>query len=145
VKISANCLSVPMYLISISPFSTWSLKKWCLLSRCPILLWKTGFLATDMALVLSYKRGTLSKLTPKSFMVCTIHRIWEQQLHTQPLWIGQLKIVFEKTSKRDKIQENDKSQKCFYDQSHNPQNQHQKKQQDSVKKQNTKSQTRLCV
>jgi hypothetical protein len=37
-------------------------------------------LATDMALVLSHMRRTLSKLTPKSLMVCTIHRIWEQQL-----------------------------------------------------------------
>jgi hypothetical protein len=41
---------------------------------------KTRFLATEMALVLSHMRGTLSKLTPKSLMVCTIHRIWEQQL-----------------------------------------------------------------
>jgi hypothetical protein len=39
--------------------------------------------------------GTLSKITPTSLMVCRIHRIWEQQLHTQPLWwIEQLKIVF---------------------------------------------------
>jgi hypothetical protein len=27
VKMSANCLSVSMYLISVSPFSTWSLRK----------------------------------------------------------------------------------------------------------------------
>jgi hypothetical protein len=33
VKISANCLSVSRYLISISPFSTWSLRKWCPLYR----------------------------------------------------------------------------------------------------------------
>jgi hypothetical protein len=56
------------------------LKKWCLLSRCLILLWNTGVLATEMTLVLSHMRGTLSKLTPKSLIVCTIHRIWEQQL-----------------------------------------------------------------
>jgi hypothetical protein len=38
------------------------------------------------------------------------------------------------------------SQKCFYDQSHNPQNQHRKSQQDlAKKKQNTKSQTGVCV
>ena len=80
VKMSANCLSVSMYLISISPFSTWSLRKWCLLSTCLIFLWKTGFLATEMALVLSHMRGTLSKFTPKSLMVCTIQRICEQQL-----------------------------------------------------------------
>jgi hypothetical protein len=80
VKISTNCLSVSIYLISIYPFSTWSLRKWCLLSRCLILLWKTGFLATEMALVLSHMRETLLKITPKSLIVCTIHRIWEQQL-----------------------------------------------------------------
>jgi hypothetical protein len=46
------------------------------------------------------------------------------------------------TSKREKIQENGKSQKCSFSQSHNPQNQHRKKQQDPAKKkQNTKSQT----
>jgi hypothetical protein len=123
VKISANCHSVSMYLIFMSPFSTWSLRKWCLLSRCLILLWKTGVLATEMALVLSHIRGTLSKNTPKSLMVCTIHRIWEQQLHTQPLWrIEQLKIVFEKTSKQEKIHENDKYQKFSFGQSYNPQN-----------------------
>jgi hypothetical protein len=32
-----------MYLISMSPFSTWSLSMWCLLSMCLILLWKTRF------------------------------------------------------------------------------------------------------
>jgi hypothetical protein len=36
----------------------------------------------EMALVLLHIRGTLSKLTPKSLMICTIHRIWEQQLAT---------------------------------------------------------------
>jgi hypothetical protein len=43
--------------------------------RCLILLWKTRFLATEMALVLLHMRGTLSNLIPKSLMVCTIHRI----------------------------------------------------------------------
>jgi hypothetical protein len=43
-------------------------------------LCKTEFLATEMALVLSHMRGTLSKLTPKSLMVCIIRRILEQQL-----------------------------------------------------------------
>jgi hypothetical protein len=56
--------------------------------------------AIEMALVLLHMRGTISKITPKSFMVCIIHRIWEQQLHTHPVWwIEQLKIVFRKTSK----------------------------------------------
>jgi hypothetical protein len=83
VTMSANCLSVSMYLISISPFSTWSLRKWCLFSICLIFLCKTGFLATEMALVLSHKRGTLPNLTPKSLMVCTIQIICEQQLATR--------------------------------------------------------------
>jgi hypothetical protein len=38
-------------------------------------LWKTRFLTMEMVLVLSHMRGTLSKITPKSLMVCTIHRI----------------------------------------------------------------------
>jgi hypothetical protein len=80
VKMSANYLSVSIYLISISLFSTRSLRKWCLLSTCLIFLWKTGFLATEIALVLSHMWGTLSNLTPKSLIVCTIQRICEQQL-----------------------------------------------------------------
>jgi hypothetical protein len=84
--------------------------------------------------VLSHMRGTLSKLTSKSLMVCTIDRI------------EQLKIVFEKTSKQEKIRENDKSQKCSFGQSHNLQNQHQKSQRDQAKKkQNIKSQIQECV
>jgi hypothetical protein len=135
VKMSANCLSVSIYLISMSPFSTWSLTKWCLLSTCLIFLWKTGFLATEMTLVLLYMRRTLSKITPKSLMVYTIQRISEQQLHTRPRWwTMQWKTTFKKTSKRVKIQENDKSQRCSFGQSHNPQNQHRKSQQDQVTK-----------
>jgi hypothetical protein len=96
---------------------------------------KFWVLPIEMALVLSHMRGTLSNITPKSLMVCTIHRIWEQQLHTQHLWwIEQLKIIFEKTSKQEKIRENDMYQKCSFGQSHNPQNQHQKSQQDQAKK-----------
>jgi hypothetical protein len=30
VKMSANCFSISMYFITMSPFSTWSLKKWYL-------------------------------------------------------------------------------------------------------------------
>jgi hypothetical protein len=79
--------------------------------------------------------------------VCTIQRIYEQQLHTRPRWwTMQLKIVFKKTNKREKIQENGKSQKCSFGQSHNRQNQHRRNQQDPAKKkQNTKSQTQECV
>jgi hypothetical protein len=58
----------------------------------------------------------------------------------------QLKNISEKTSKREKIQENGKYQKCSFSQSDNPQNQHWKSQQDPAKKkQNTKSQTQECV
>ncbi len=56
------------------------------------------------------------------------------------------KFIFEKTNKWEKIQENDKSKKCFYDQFHSPQHQHQKTQQDQAKeKHNTKSQTQESV
>jgi hypothetical protein len=44
------------------------------------LLWKIGFLATEIALVLSHMRRTLSNITPKSLIVCIIQRIYEQQL-----------------------------------------------------------------
>jgi hypothetical protein len=74
------------------------------------LFMEDWILATEMALVLSHMRGTLSNLTSKSLIVCTIQRIYEQQLYTQPRWwTVQLKTVSEKTSKREKIQENDKS------------------------------------
>jgi hypothetical protein len=74
------------------------------------LFMEDWILATEMALVLSHMRGTLSNLTSKSLIVCTIQRIYQQQLYTQPRWwTVQLKTVSEKTSKREKIQENDKS------------------------------------
>jgi hypothetical protein len=74
------------------------------------LFMEDWILATEMALVLSHMRGTLSNLTSKSLIVCTIQRIYEQQLYTQPRWwTVQLKTVSEKTSKQEKIQENDKS------------------------------------
>jgi hypothetical protein len=50
------------------------------------LFMEDWILATEMALVLSHMRGTLSNLTPNSLMVCTIQRICEQQLHTRPRW-----------------------------------------------------------
>jgi hypothetical protein len=46
VKMSANCLSVSIYLISMSPFSTGSLRKWCLISTCLIFFvedWIFGY------------------------------------------------------------------------------------------------------
>jgi hypothetical protein len=55
-------------------------------------------------------------------------------------------IVCEQTNTQEKIQENVMYQKCFFYQSHNQQNQHQKSQQDqAMKKQNTKSQTQKFV
>jgi hypothetical protein len=90
--------------------------------------------------------GALSKLTPESLMVCTIQGTCEQQLHTWPRWwTMQLKTISERISTREKIKENGKSQKCSFGQSHNPQNQHRRNQQDPAKKQNTKSQTQECV
>jgi hypothetical protein len=150
VKISVNCLSVTMYLISMSPFSTWSLKKWCLLSTCLIFLWKTKFLATEMALVLSHMRGTLSKTTPKSLMVCTIQRICEQQLAAATYSASGVDCATEDCLREDQQTredlKNDKCQKYSFDQSHNPQNQHRKSQQDPAKKKhNTKCQTQECV
>jgi hypothetical protein len=127
---SANCLSVSIYLISISPFSIWFLKKWCLLLRCLILLCKTRFLATEMALVLSHMRGTLSNLTPKSLMVCIIHMIWEQRLATAtystPVVDWTTEDCFREDQQMREDSKNDKSQKCSFDQFHNPQNQHKK-------------------
>jgi hypothetical protein len=52
VKMSANCLSV-------SPFSTWSLRKWCLTLMCLALPWKTELWARHMVLELSHMRVTL--------------------------------------------------------------------------------------
>jgi hypothetical protein len=66
---SANCLFVSMYLISISPFSMWSLRKWCLLSTCLIFLWKTGFLATEMALVSSHYPKNLRAAASSSYII----------------------------------------------------------------------------
>jgi hypothetical protein len=59
VKMSASCLSVLINFICISPFSTWSLKKWCLTLMCLALPWKTGLWTRHMALELSHMRGTL--------------------------------------------------------------------------------------
>jgi hypothetical protein len=59
VKISVSCLFMSMDFITMSPFSTWSLKKWCLISMCFALPWKTGLWARHMALESSHMRGTL--------------------------------------------------------------------------------------
>jgi hypothetical protein len=64
-------LNVPLYMISQKVVSPLNMSHF---------LCKIGFLATEMALVLSHMRGTLSNLTPKSLMVCSIQRTYEQQL-----------------------------------------------------------------
>jgi hypothetical protein len=73
MKMPTRCLSVSIYLISMSPFSMWSLRKWCLLSICLIFLWKTGFLVTEMALVLSHKRE-LSQTSLQSLSWCALSK-----------------------------------------------------------------------
>jgi hypothetical protein len=52
VRISASCFSIGTWMRSMFPFSTLSLRKWYLTSKCLVLEWSTGFLATLMALVL---------------------------------------------------------------------------------------------
>jgi hypothetical protein len=73
------------------------------------LFLEDSILVTEMTLVLSHMRGTISKITPKSLMLCTMQRICEQQLYTWPRWwIVQQKTIYEKTNKQEKIQENNK-------------------------------------
>jgi hypothetical protein len=93
--------------------------------------WVFGY--RDGTGVVAHER-TLSKITLKSLMVCTIHRIWKQQLHTQPLWwIEQLKIFSRRLANKRRY-EKMACTKCSFGQSHNPQNQHRKSQQDQAKK-----------
>jgi hypothetical protein len=64
VNILANWSSVPIEYIVISPFPTWSLKKWCRISICFVLECWTGFVANFTALSLSHMRGTFLKMIP---------------------------------------------------------------------------------
>jgi hypothetical protein len=80
VKISASWSCVGTWIKAIFPFSTLSLRKWCLTSMCLVLEWSTRFFATLMALVLSHWSGTWVYSSPKSLMVYKIQRSWEQQL-----------------------------------------------------------------
>jgi hypothetical protein len=80
VKISPNYLSLYQYISSLCLPSQHGLSGSGVSSQGVILLWKTRFFAIEMTLVLSHMRGTLSKITPNSLIVCTIRRIWEQQL-----------------------------------------------------------------
>src|SRR6185295_4281588 len=59
-----------------------SRRKWNQISMCLVLECRTGFFAMLIADMLSIKMGTLSKLSPKSYKVCFIQSIWEQQLAT---------------------------------------------------------------
>jgi hypothetical protein len=80
VRISASCFSVGTWTRSMFPFSTLSIRKWYLTSMCLVLEWSMGFLATLMALVLSYLRGTWEHSSPKSLSVYVIQSSCEQQL-----------------------------------------------------------------
>jgi hypothetical protein len=80
VKISASWSCVGTWIKAIFPFSTLSLRKWCLTSMCLVLEWRTGFFATLIALVLSHWSGTSIYSSPKSLMVYVIQKSWEQQL-----------------------------------------------------------------
>ena len=61
VKMPSNCLLMCTYISSISPFWTWSLKKWCRISMCFVLEYCIGFLSKFIALVLSQLIGIWSK------------------------------------------------------------------------------------
>jgi hypothetical protein len=62
VKISAYCSLVLIYVMSISPFCWWSLKKWYQMAMCLVRLCSTGLSTMRIALSLSHRRGTLVNL-----------------------------------------------------------------------------------
>ena len=63
VKISTSWFSVFTCDNSISPFASWSLRKWCLISICLVLECCTGLLASLIALSLSHSNGILLNST----------------------------------------------------------------------------------
>jgi hypothetical protein len=75
-------------------------------------------------------------------MVCTIHRIWEQQLTTATYSASVVDYATKDCFQVDQqtIEDLRKWQvpEVLSDQSHNPQNQHLKSQQDQAKKKNMK-------
>jgi hypothetical protein len=79
---SASWSWVGIWLNTMFPFSTLSLKKWYLTSMCLVLEWSTGFFAMLMELVLSQRSGIWVHSSPKSLKVYEIHNSWEQQLTT---------------------------------------------------------------
>ena len=64
VNKSASWRSVPMKYISIFPFSTWSRRKWYLISICFDLEWSTGLFEMAIAFVLSQKIGVFVTDSP---------------------------------------------------------------------------------
>ena len=80
VKMSTSWCSLSINSMQQSPFETWSLRKWCLISICLVLEFMTGFLVRLIALVLSYFKGIWSRITPNSSSYCFIQRLWAQQL-----------------------------------------------------------------
>ena len=82
VKMSASWRVVSMRRNLMSPFSSWSRRKWKRTSMCLVLECSMGFLATLMALVLSQSRGTWWKSKPKSRKVAIIQSNCEQHLAT---------------------------------------------------------------
>jgi len=63
VNKSASWFFVLTNFISQSPFRTWSLMKWCLISICLVLECCIGFLVRLIALVLSQYKGTFPNFT----------------------------------------------------------------------------------
>ena len=81
VNISAKCFVEEMKINWTTLFVTYSLKKWYLIGMCLVLEWRTGFLDTVMALVLSQWRGMGSSyFISKSASVWIIQRICVQQV-----------------------------------------------------------------
>ena len=79
VKISANWFVVSINSNTTSPFCTWSLRKWCLMSMCLLLECWIGFLERFIALVLSHLMGMQLITRPKSFNYCFIHKTCDPQ------------------------------------------------------------------
>ena len=78
VKTSANRSSVGQYISSISPFSTCSLRKWCLIWMCLVFEWRTGSFEIQIVLVLSHNMGMHSRFMWKSTSCYLIHNVWAQ-------------------------------------------------------------------
>jgi hypothetical protein len=149
VKISASYLFVSMYFISISPFSIWSPRKWCLTCMCFSLPWKIGFGLS----IWHWNYHTWGKHScghsvisygmqyPKN-LGATAGSSYKLGLCG---WLCNWSL-FARRPTNEKIQESEIYQKCFFYQFYTRQNQHRKTQQDqAMKKRSTKSQIRVCI